>query len=202
MLSARLTSGESNSLTPPGYWGSDKSMIHVVEDFISENESQILNCYIRTNTIWAKSQTHENWEDRVHNVNLFSDCEAKNTAQTIIDRVGLKIEEVLNVKLADNQPSIVRWLPGNGQAPHADKQLPDGSPNLYPQNDIASLVYLNDDYEGGDIWFPNQNISIKPNKSSLIFFPGDLNFLHGVTPVKNRVRYTMPSFWKVLKIND
>lgn len=202
MQAVRLVSGELDSLTPPGYWGSDKSMIHVVNDFISENESQILNCYIRTNTIWAKYQIHENWEDRVHNVNLFSDFEAKSTAKTVIDRVGSKIEEILNVKLADNEPSIVRWLPGNGQAPHADKQLPDGSPNLYPQNDIASLVYLNDDYQGGDIWFPNQNISIKPTRNSLIFFPGDLNFLHGVTPVKNRVRYTMPSFWKVLKIND
>ena len=202
MLSAHSKNGNTNSLTPPGYWGSDKSMISIVNNFLSDDESQVLNCYIRTNTRWAKSQTHENWNNRVHTADIFSESEVKEIAQNIVNRVGLNIEQKLNIKLADNAPSIVRWLTGNGQAPHADKQLPDGSPNLYPQNDIASLVYLNEDYEGGEIWFPNQDICFKPNKSSLVFFPGDINFLHGVKPVKNRTRYTMPSFWKVIKIND
>ena len=188
MLSAHSKNGNTNSLTPPGYWGSDKSMISIVNNFLSDDESQVLNCYIRTNTRWAKSQTHENWNNRVHTADIFSESEVKEIAQNIVNRVGLNIEQKLNIKLADNAPSIVRWLTGNGQAPHAD--------------DIASLVYLNEDYEGGEIWFPNQDICFKPNKSSLVFFPGDINFLHGVKPVKNRTRYTMPSFWKVIKIND
>ena len=111
-----------------------------------------------------------------------------------------KIESLLNVELGFNAPSIVRWLSGNGQAPHADKQMPDGTPNMYQQNDISSLIYLNEDYEGGEIFFPNQAVQLKPPKNGLIFFPGDIFFLHGVTTVTSGIRYTMPSFWKVTAI--
>lgn len=189
-----------DSLTPPGYWGHDASMVYVVENFITEEESQILNCYIRTNSVWEKNAAHEVWNNRVHNVEMFTEQEVKIVAQNIIDSTKHKIESLLNVELASNAPSIARWLPGNGQAPHADKQLPDGTPNMYPQNDISSLVYLNEDYEGGEIFFPNQEIQIKPPKNGLIFFPGDIFFLHGVTTVTSGVRYTMPSFWKVVSI--
>lgn len=189
-----------DSLTPPGYWGQGASMVYVVENFITEEESQILNCYIRTNSVWEKDAAHEVWNNRVHNVEMFTEQEIKIVAQNIIDSIKNKIESVLNIELASNAPSIVRWLPGNGQAPHADKQLPDGTPNMYPQNDISSLVYLNEDYEGGEIFFPNQAVQIKPAKNGLVFFPGDIFFLHGVTTVTSGIRYTMPSFWKVVSI--
>lgn len=189
-----------DSLTPPGYWGSDSSKIHIIENFITDEESQILNRYIRNNVIWVKDATHEVWNDRVHNFDMFTTQEVKVVAQKVLNNVKNKIESLLNVELGSNAPSIVRWCSGNGQAPHADKQLPDGSPNMYPQNDISSLVYLNEDYEGGEIFFPNQSIQLKPPKNGLIFFPGDIFFLHGVTTVISGIRYTMPSFWKVTAI--
>ena len=189
-----------DSLTPPGYWGSDISCIHTYENFITQEESMALNCYIRTNKIWQQNASHEIWNNRVHDSSMFTELEVKKKAQEIIDRIQNKIENVLDVELNSNGPSIVRWLVNNGQAPHADKQLPDGTPNMYPQNDISSLIYLNDDYQGGKIFFPNQKIEFKPIKNSLIFFPGDINFLHGVTTVTGGVRYTMPSFWKVKAI--
>jgi len=190
----------NDSLTPPGYWGSDLSRIYVFEKFITEEESQTLNCYIRTNKIWVQNAEHEVWNNRVHNASIFTEEEIKSISQKIINRVKIKIELTMNVVLGSNAPSIVRWFPGNGQAPHADKQLPDGTPNMYPQNDIASLVYINDDYQGGEIFFPNQNVQFKPSKNSLVFFPGDVNFLHGVTTVIDGTRYTMPSFWNVTSI--
>ena len=196
----KMVKNIDESLTPPGYWGSDSSHIHVVENFVTEEESQILNCYIRTNAIWVENAEHEAWNNRVHNTNLFTEEEAKTVSQTLIDRVKCEIESTMSVELGPNVPSIVRWLPGNGQAPHADKQLLDGTPNSYPENDIASLIYINDDYDGGEIFFPNQSIQLKPPKNSLIFFPGDVFFLHGVTTVSSGIRYTIPSFWKVVSI--
>lgn len=190
----------NDSLTPPGYWGSDPCRIHVFKNFITEEESRILNCYIRTNTVWTKNAEHEVWNDRVHGAIFFTEKEVKIVSQEIINRVKSKIESTMNIELGSNAPSMVRWLVGNGQAPHADKQLPDGTPNMYPQNDIASLVYINDDYQGGEIFFPNQNLQFKPLKNSLVFFPGDVNFLHGVTTVISGTRYTMPSFWKVTSL--
>lgn len=195
-----MVSEQYLSLTPPGYWGKNKSSIHVIENFVTHEESCIFNCYIRTNSIWQQNAEHEVWNNRVHTFEMFTEENVKTTAQQAIDRVKEKIETTLDIELSKNAPSMVRWLVGNGQAPHADKQLPDGTPNMYPQNDIASLVYINDDYEGGEIFFPNQGLQFKPPRNSLIFFPGDVNFLHGVTTVTNGTRYTMPSFWKVKSI--
>jgi hypothetical protein len=36
---------------------------------------------------------------------------------------------------------------------------------------------------------------LKPKQNTLVFFPGTLEFLHGVKPITNGVRYTLTSFW-------
>ena len=60
---------------------------------------------------------------------------------------------------------------------------------------------INDDYGGGEIYFPKQNVKLKPSAGSLVFFPGDINYLHGVTEVTDGIRYTMPNFWSVIGID-
>jgi hypothetical protein len=104
----------------------------------------------------------------------------------------------------------VRWNTGNLQYPHADKELhkyeewgghPDreGQPNDFPFYDIAGLFYINDDYEGGELYFPEQGIQFKPKKGAAYFFPGDRNYIHGVTEITSGTRYTCPFFFTILK---
>ena len=113
------------------------------------------------------------------------------------------IENFFNVKVSPTGETIVRWLPGQFQNPHADKELHEGddagTPNDFPYYDIASLFYLNDDYEGGELYFPLQDIQFKPKRGAAYFFPGDMNYVHGVTEIKNGIRYTCPFFWEILK---
>lgn len=40
-----------------------------------------------------------------------------------------------------------------------------------PNSKISVLMFLNDDYEGGELYFPNHNLTIKPQKNQLIIFP-------------------------------
>jgi hypothetical protein len=61
------------------------------------------------------------------------------------------------------------------------------------------LFYINDDYEGGELYFPNQGIQFKPKRGSAYFFPGDMNYVHGVTKIKSGIRYTCPFFWEILE---
>ena len=106
-----------------------------------------------------------------------------------------------NVNAKATSPAIVRWPVGTRQEPHADKELhegPDaGTPNAFPWYDIASIFYINDDYEGGELYFPLQGIEFKPKARAAYFFPGDMNFIHGVRPVLNGCRYTSPFFWSI-----
>ena len=59
---------------------------------------------------------------------------------------------------------------------------------------VSVIVYLNDGYEGGILYFPDQNVEIKPEPGMLVVFPGNLHFLHGVTETKGTARYTV-SLW-------
>lgn len=127
-----------------------------------------------------------------------------------MDRLTLKVNEHFRVDAKPTTPSVVRWIPGNLQHPHADKELhgyekwgggPDveGKPNDFPYFDIAGLFYLNNDYEGGELYFPEQNIQFKPKPGAAYFFPGDKNYIHGVTEIKSGERYTCPFFFTIMK---
>jgi predicted 2-oxoglutarate/Fe(II)-dependent dioxygenase YbiX len=56
------------------------------------------------------------------------------------------------------------------------------------------VIYLNDDYEGGEIYFPNLSLELKPLPGTLITFPGTLRYLHGVRRVTGGMRHTIASF--------
>jgi len=63
---------------------------------------------------------------------------------------------------------------------------------------LSILGYLNDDYEGGELYFPELEYAIRPKKGMLIMFPGNLHYVHGVAPITKGVRYTL-SQWARFK---
>jgi predicted 2-oxoglutarate/Fe(II)-dependent dioxygenase YbiX len=44
--------------------------------------------------------------------------------------------------------------------------------------DISIVLYLNDDYSGGDLVFPGQAISVQPRQGMLVAFPSTHHFVH------------------------
>jgi predicted 2-oxoglutarate/Fe(II)-dependent dioxygenase YbiX len=62
-------------------------------------------------------------------------------------------------------------------------------------NDIATLIYLNNDYSGGEIYFPEYDISHKPEPGDLLCFPDNPDYVHGVSSISNGVRYTIPRWF-------
>jgi Rps23 Pro-64 3,4-dihydroxylase Tpa1-like proline 4-hydroxylase len=54
---------------------------------------------------------------------------------------------------------------------------------------VSTVIYLNDDYTGGELSFPqiNGGYTYIPEKYELVHFPTP--FLHGVNPVKSGKRY-------------
>lgn len=77
------------------------------------------------------------------------------------------------------------WGPGTSGNPHIDAIEKE------PFIEYSSVIYLNDDYVGGDIYFPKQNFAYTPKKYSAVFFPGnDYEYLHGVSKIESGNRYT------------
>jgi hypothetical protein len=77
------------------------------------------------------------------------------------------------------------WLPGTKGELHIDAQGPE------PWIEFSTIIYLNDEFHGGELYFPNQNLVYKPKKYSAVFFPSaGSEYIHGVTTVSSGIRHT------------
>jgi len=205
------------SITPSGYFGAQSENIVELEDFITLEEQDYLLNFAKNNKFWdiTESQWNENgniiydhrvWENRVATVKTLekSDPKVIEILNVVIARMKPIIEEFFKVEVWPTSPAIVRWPVGTMQFPHADKELhegPDaGTENEFPWYDIGTVFYLNDDYIGGELFFPKQNITFKTKARGAYFFPGDLNYIHGVNKVTEGTRYTCPFFWTITKL--
>jgi hypothetical protein len=62
----------------------------------------------------------------------------------------------------------------------------------------AAVLYLNDDYNGGELFFPEFGFDTRPEPGSLVVFPSGKLYEHGVRPVKEGpTRYVIPVFVKI-----
>jgi hypothetical protein len=64
---------------------------------------------------------------------------------------------------------------------------------------LSTVAYLNDNYVGGEIYFPQVDVEIKPEAGSVIFFPSNFVFSHTVKPITNGFRYAVPQWYHSLK---
>jgi predicted 2-oxoglutarate/Fe(II)-dependent dioxygenase YbiX len=87
--------------------------------------------------------------------------------------------------------NLVVWPPGYEMTPHIDNAHLDGSSNGMDWRTFSAVVYLNDDYEGGEIYFPNIDVSIKPTCGLLVAFSSGARHMHGVRNVTSGIRYTL-----------
>lgn len=105
------------------------------------------------------------------------------------------IELVFERPVKANTSHAQKWDVGGFASPHSDNSDFDGKPNAFEINKYVGILYLNGDYEGGELYFPDHNISFKPEAYSYICFSGGIENIHGVEEITKGTRYTMVSFW-------
>lgn len=67
---------------------------------------------------------------------------------------------------------------------------------------LSVLLYLNDDYEGGEITFRQSNLTLKPEPGSVLFFPSNFLYVHEVAPVTKGPRYALPNWYHNIPLQD
>ena len=207
---------EPKSITPSGFFGNSSSNIVEIKDFLSVEERERLMTFALNNKVWDITETHRDedglvlydhkvWEDRVctYNSLMASDPSILELIYSMIARLKIEVDAFFDVDAKETGPAIVRWPVGARQEPHADKEFHSGAEkgrsNDFPWYDLAGLFYFNDDYEGGELYFPQHGIEFKPVAGAAYFFPGDMHYTHGVRPVKSGNRFTSPFFWTIKK---
>lgn len=56
---------------------------------------------------------------------------------------------------------------------------------------VSAILYLNDNYEGGELEFVNFNIKIKPVAGTLYLFPSNYAYSHIAHPVQSGTKYAI-----------
>jgi len=55
---------------------------------------------------------------------------------------------------------------------------------------LSSCLYLNDDYEGGELWFEEFDIKVKPKRGDHFLFPSNYIYRHQAMPVTGGIKYS------------
>jgi hypothetical protein len=102
-----------------------------------------------------------------------------------------------NIDISINNMGTGNWgireyQPGTYMTPHADiygfvKEKGNHSVPI-----LTALLYLNEDYEGGQLSFPDENFEIKPSQASLVVFPSKI--VHGVNLIESGNRYLTTTY--------
>jgi hypothetical protein len=86
---------------------------------------------------------------------------------------------------------VVRYDPGDAVIMHVDGQC-----SVPPNNGLrlaTVLFYLNDVDDGGETWFPLQNVKVPPKEGRVVVFPVGFTHPHSVLATKQK-RYIMQTW--------
>lgn len=169
-----------------------------IQNFISKSDAKMLVDFATGIDSWEQSDL-EFWNDRSLNAIYIYENHNKEIGKYLYDLRNKIADAIKNHYKLDNVypdlTQIIRWYPGQEQHPHADDMTNVENTDWFHHRHFGAILYLNDDYLGGETYYPDHGISIKPETGMLAIHPGDTNHMHGVTKIEGGTRYTVASFW-------
>lgn len=183
---------------PKSQSGTKYSKIVEITDFVSEEERLSVIEFLESNDRdWGKVAFDNSFGSRVDVIDesLISFGLPSDFFIQLKDRLYSVVSEIFESDVVHNTIHAQKWVKGGYANPHSDNSNEHGEPNGFEINKYVSILYLNDDYSGGEIYFPDHGIEFKPKAGSLVAFSGGIDNVHGVRVMTNGVRHTIVSFW-------
>ncbi len=171
--------------------GNSVDNILIINNFLTTEECKLIVENLNKET--ALSLTGF-WEDRI-----FAEFSFPKECKTILKKYRIKSHAEIKKRYGNTllpnsmNQHVVRWPTGPGMEEHIDDEAKERW-----HYHIASVLYLNDGYEGGEINFPQHNLSIKPKTGDFIAFPGNQYYSHEVKEILSGERFTAPSWYRFL----
>jgi Rps23 Pro-64 3,4-dihydroxylase Tpa1-like proline 4-hydroxylase len=192
--------------------GTGINNIKVIENYLTDKESETALSIIKKYKIKEgvnHSYSINNLEEHSpsEEEKLFTNIMRKKLLNTVISEYKMKF-------IQDRPFMYIVHPTGTYIDPHTDIldiDEPDYENDTYESQiekypylwsgHLSVLAYLNDDYEGGELYFPDFNYSIRPKKNMLILFPGNTHYVHGVSEITSGTRYTISQWTQFSEFN-
>jgi hypothetical protein len=205
MTDPRNNSIESVERSPTYYdnlnkLGNSVENIKIVNNFVLEEDCKKLLSYTNNiNPIVGVSAVDKNMNPTSYNSSfIMPDVNEFNKYKLTIRAV---VEKQYNIKIKNRSfGSIVKWDTGSNMDLHSDDiyTLRNDGTGITDRHHMSALIYLNDDYAGGELYFPNHNLLLKPKTGDLVMFPGNIYYPHEVKTVESGSRYTIPIWFEFI----
>jgi hypothetical protein len=132
----------------------------------------------------GKFEITQNWVDK--NLNISNNPEY----QVFYDRLNSLVKKADPALELSGLATIQRMQPNVELKSHTDQHTD-------PSIRYAAILYINDDYSNGELFFKNLDLKIRPKPKTLLIFPGNEKYEHGVETVsEGRIRYVLVGFIK------
>jgi predicted 2-oxoglutarate/Fe(II)-dependent dioxygenase YbiX len=134
----------------------------------------------------------------------------EDIASEIIDLYRNVVTNVINpfyeFEVKDSElPQLLHYGIDGHYMPHCDGESlwkpPGNEPLIWRKStdrDLSTVLFLNDEFEGGDFVFPELRVRVRPEPGMLVCFPSTHEYLHGVEPVTKGTRYSIVN-WMTVK---
>lgn len=87
---------------------------------------------------------------------------------------------------------LLRYRAGGQFKEHVDT-LP--GPTVYGQRNLTAILYLNDDFECGELSLPHQGLVYRPRAGTLMLFPSSFCYPHGSHAVTRGTKYSLVTWF-------
>lgn len=150
-------------------------IVKEIPNFLTHEECDKL-VHIASNQLTPSKVYTEKSDDVLQNHRTSEQCWLSDTDDDIVNKISTLTSNISN-KPTENQEllQIVKYPVGGFFNPHYDTCM--GDPKMCERMDGTAgpryatlLVYLNDDFTGGETVFPNINKTVKPEKGKAVFF--------------------------------
>jgi len=113
----------------------------------------------------------------------------KNEIERLYTYYKIKFPQMQSIKI--NQIDLLKYSPGGKYEIHTDHFTTS-------TRALSVIINLNDNYEGGDLVFTDQKEKeikrLKLGKGSIVFFPSNFMYPHGIQPITKGTRYSIVSW--------
>jgi hypothetical protein len=169
----------------------------IIENFITRDEAAF---------IMESLSKIENWNDfeyghmfNSHGYKVIYQKRIKEQNEELYKltvNIEHKLRETLINQWADMRPKQGEFYYAVRQPNHVGAPHRDADPVRLPGTEViryACVLYLNEDFEGGNLIYPEHGVEVPPRIGQLVIH--DATYLHQILPWTGSARWTGLAFW-------